>query len=66
MALLAVNTGAAGYFPLRSRRSAGRKMDVVLGCSEERSSKSSAGELRVEGHRIAAWRDEFLDGGRDA
>jgi transposase len=64
MALMTVNNEEAGDFRSKCRWSAGRKMDVVLRLLRGELEELSR-ELGVEADRIAAWRDEFLDGGRE-
>ena len=65
MALMKVNNEEAGDFRSNPRWSAGRKMDVVLRLLRDEKLEEFSRELGVEAHRIAAWRDEFLDGGRE-
>ena len=48
------------------RWSAGKKMDVVLRLLRGESLEALSRELQVEAHRLAAWRDEFLVGGKEA
>jgi transposase-like protein len=40
-------------------------MDVVLRLLRGESLEVLSRELGVEAHRIAAWRDEFLEGGKE-
>jgi transposase len=47
------------------RWSAGKKMDVVLRLLRGESLEELSRELKVEAHRLAAWRDEFLEGGKE-
>jgi transposase-like protein len=56
----------AGDYRSRPRWSAGRKMDAVLRLLRGESLEVLSRELGVEAHRLAAWRDDFLDGGKDA
>jgi YD repeat-containing protein len=50
--------------PIREVRwSARRKMEVVLRLLRGESLETVRREVRIEGHRLAAWRDEFLDAG---
>jgi transposase len=65
MALMTVNNEEAGDFRSKPRWSAGRKMDVVLRLLRGEKLEELSRELGVEAHRIAAWRDEFLEGGRE-
>jgi transposase len=48
------------------RWSAGKKMDVVLRLLRGESLEELSRELKIEAHRLAAWRDDFLEGGKDA
>jgi transposase len=48
----------------QSRWSAGKKMDVVLRLLRGESLEELSRELKVEAHRLAAWRDEFLAAGK--
>jgi hypothetical protein len=41
-------------------------MDVVLRLLPGEKLEALSRELGVEAHRIAAWRDEFLDGGKES
>jgi hypothetical protein len=66
MALMTVDKGESGDFRSKARWSASRKMDVVLRLLRGEKLEELSRELGVEAHRIAAWRDEFLDGGREA
>jgi transposase len=50
----------------RPRWSAGKKMDVVLRLLRGESLEMLSRELGVEAHRLAAWREDFLEGGKDA
>ena len=50
--------------PIREVRwSARRKMEAVLRLLRGESLETVSREVRVEAHRLAAWRDEFLDAG---
>lgn len=46
-----------------SRWSARRKAEVVLRLLRGESLEELSRELRVEAHRLAGWRDEFIAGG---
>jgi transposase len=46
------------------RWSAGKKTDAVLRLLRGESLQGLSRELQVEAHRLAAWRDDFLEGGR--
>ena len=46
------------------RWSAGKKTEVVLGLRRGESLEELSRELKVEAHRLAAWRDDFLAAGR--
>lgn len=66
MALMSVNDENSGDFRSKPRWSAGKKMDVVLRLLRGEKLDTLSREVGVEAHRIAAWRDEFLEGGREA
>lgn len=53
-------------FRSRPRWSANRKMDVVMRLLRGESLDSVSRELGVEAHRLAAWRDDFISGGKEA
>ena len=48
----------------RPRWSAGKKMDAVLRLLRGEPLEVLSRELGVEAHRLAAWRDDFLAGGK--
>ena len=64
MALMTVNGETNGDFRSGPRWSAGKKMDVVLRVLRGEKLEELSRELGVEAHRIAAWRDEFLEAGK--
>ena len=66
MALMTVDNNEAGDFRSKPRWSAGRKTDVVLRLLRGEKLEELSRELGVEAHRLAAWRDEFLEGGKEA
>src|SRR5919197_4742213 len=47
------------------RWSAGKKMDAVLRLLRGESLEELSRELQIEAHRLAAWRDDFLEGGKE-
>lgn len=49
--------------PREVRQAAKRKADAVVRLFRGESLDELSRELRVEAHRLAAWRDEFLAGG---
>jgi len=51
-------------FRSRARWSAGKKLDVVLRLLRGEKPDEVSREVGIEAHRIAAWRDEFLDAGK--
>jgi len=61
MALMTVDDEEAGT---KGRWSAGRKLDVVLRLLRGEKLDEVSREVGVEAHRLAAWRDEFLDAGK--
>jgi transposase len=66
MALVTVDDEGTKDFRSNPRWSAGKKMDVVLRLLRGEKLEALSRELGVEAHRIAAWRDEFLEGGKAA
>jgi transposase-like protein len=50
----------------RPRCSVGKKMDAVLRLLRGEPLDMLSRELGVEAHRLAAWRDDFLEGGKEA
>jgi transposase-like protein len=66
MALMTVLNEGNGDFPSKPRWSANRKMDVVLRLLRGEKLEELSRELGVDAHRLAAWRDEFLEGGKTA
>jgi transposase len=70
MPVMAVNNEnqpeSSGDYRSRSRWSAGKKMEAVLRLLRGESLEELSRELQVEAHRLAAWRDDFLEGGKDA
>jgi transposase-like protein len=70
MPVMAVNNEnqreQAGDYRSRPRWSAGKKMEVVLRLLRGEPLGTLSRELGVEAHRLAAWRDDFLEGGKDA
>jgi transposase-like protein len=55
----------AGDYRSRPRWSAGKKMEAVLRLLRGESLEELSRELEVEAHRLAAWRDDFLEGGKE-
>jgi transposase-like protein len=55
-----------GDYRSRPRWSAGKKMEAVLRLLRGEPLEVLSRELGVEAHRLAAWRDDFLEGGKDA
>ena len=70
MPVMAVNNQnqheQAGDDRSRPRWSAGKKMDAVLRLLRGEPLETLSRELGVEAHRLAAWRDDFLEGGKEA
>jgi transposase len=67
MTLMSVNNSneqGKGYRS-RPRWSAGKKTEVVLRLLRGESLEELSRELKVEAHRLAAWRDDFLAAGKD-
>ncbi len=64
MALMTVDNEGTSDFRANPRWSAGKKMDVVLRLLRGEKLEELSRELGVEAHRIAAWRDGFLEGGK--
>jgi transposase-like protein len=68
MALMSVHNSNEQGKDHRSqpRWSAGKKTEAVLRLLRGEPLEELSRELRVEAHRLAAWRDDFLEGGKDA
>jgi transposase-like protein len=70
MPVMAVNNEnqhePAGDYRSRPRWSAGKKMEAVLRLLRGEPLETLSRELGVEAHRLAAWRDDFLEGGKEA
>jgi transposase-like protein len=70
MPVMAVNNEnqheQAGDYRSRPRWSAGKKMEAVLRLLSGEPLEVLSRELGVEAHRLATWRDDFLEGGKDA
>ena len=56
----------AGDYRARPRWSAAKKTEAVLRLLRGEPLEVLSRELGVEAHRLAAWRDDFLEGGKDA
>jgi transposase-like protein len=56
---------STGDYRSRPRWSAGKKTEAVLRLLRGESLEELSRELRVEAHRLAAWRDDFLEGGKE-
>ena len=65
MALMTVDEESNGDFRSKDRWSANKKLDVVLRLLRGEKLEEVSREVGVEAHRLAAWRDEFLDAGRE-
>ena len=57
-------SGPAGDHRSQPRWSANKKMDAVLRLLRGEPLDQLSRELEVEAHRLAAWRDEFLEHGK--
>jgi transposase-like protein len=70
MPVMAVNNQnqheQTGDYRSRPRWSAGKKMDAVLRLLRGEPLEALSRELGVEAHRLAAWRDDFLEGGKQS
>jgi transposase-like protein len=65
MALMTVNDEGAADFRSNNRWSANKKLDVVLRLLRGEKLEEVSREVGIEAHRLAAWRDEFLDAGKE-
>ena len=65
MALMTVDERRNRRLPFQASMVSRRKMDVVLRLLRGEKLEELSRELSVEAHRIAAWRDEFLDAGKE-
>jgi transposase len=68
MPVMVVNnqTQQTGDYRSRPRWSAGKRMEAVLRLLRGEPLETLSRELGVEAHRLAAWRDDFLEGGKEA
>jgi transposase-like protein len=64
MTLMSVSSNEAGDFRSKPRWSANRKIDVVLRLLRGESLEEVSREVGVEAHRLQAWRDDFLESGK--
>jgi transposase len=68
MTVMAVNNEnpreEAGNYQPRPRWSASKKLEAVLRLLRGESLEEFSRELQVEAHRLATWRDDFLEGGK--
>jgi transposase-like protein len=68
MPVMAVNNQnqheQAGDHRARPRWSAGKKLEAVLRLLRGEPLETLSRELGVEAHRLAAWRDDFLESGK--
>lgn len=64
MTLMSVSNSGAGDFRSNPRWSANRKIDVVLRLLRGESLEEVSREVGVEAHRLQAWRDDFLESGK--
>ena len=69
MPVMAVNNQnqheQTGDYRSRPRWSAGKKLEAVLRLLRGESLETLSRELGVEAHRLAAWRDDFLERGKE-
>ena len=54
-----------GDYRSRPRWSAGKKLEAVLRLLRGEPLEMLSRELQVEAHRLAAWRDDFLESGKE-
>ena len=64
MTLMSVDNNEAEDHRSRPRWSANRKIDVVLRLLRGESIEDVSRDVGVEVHRLAAWRDDFLESGK--
>ena len=64
MTLMSVSNNEAGGFRSKPRWSANCKIDVVLRLLRGESIEDVSREVGVEAHRLQAWRDDFLESGK--
>ena len=64
MPLMSVDDEPQDDFRSRPRWSANRKIDVVMRLLRGESLEDVSREVGVEAHRLAAWRDDFLESGK--
>lgn len=66
MALMKVKDEGDEDFRNKPRWSANKKMDAVMRLLRGEPIDQLSRELGVEAHRLAAWRDDFISGGKEA
>jgi transposase-like protein len=66
MAVNNENQHEPGDYRSRPRWSAGKKTDAVLRLLRGEPLEALSRELGVEAHRLAAWRNDVLEGGKEA
>jgi|SRR5580704_11318936 transposase-like protein len=66
MARMTVKNGEGSEFRSSNRWSANKKLNVVLRLLWGEKLEEVSREVGVEAHRLVAWRDEFLDAGKEA
>jgi len=64
MALMTVDDNETRDFRSKARWSANKKLDAVMRLLRGEKLEELSRELGVEAHRLAAWRDEFIEGGK--
>lgn len=64
MALMTVDDDETGDLLSKARWSANKKLDAVMRRLRGEKLDEVSRELGVEAHRLAAWRDEFMEGGK--
>jgi transposase-like protein len=57
--------GVVWRLPVPAQVVGGQKMEAVLRLLRGESLEELSRELQVEAHRLAAWRDDFLEGGKE-
>jgi len=66
MTLMTVKDDGSEDFRSRPRWSANKKMDAVMRLLRGETIDQVARDIGIEAHRLAAWRDDFIAGGKEA
>ena len=66
MTLMTVKSDGDEDFRNKARWSANKKMDAVMRLLRGETIDQVSRDIGIEAHRLAAWRDDFIAGGKEA